>query len=51
MKILLLGANGQLGTDIQQVFTDRISDSFEFKAFTRNDLNVENAYAATAFVS
>ena len=42
MKILLLGANGQLGTDIQQVFTDRISDSFEFKAFTRNDLNVEN---------
>ena len=42
MKILLLGANGQLGTDIQQVFADRISDSFVLKAFTRNKLNVEN---------
>ena len=42
MMILLLGANGQLGTDIQQVFADRISDSFVLKAFTRNKLNVEN---------
>ena len=42
MKILLLGANGQLGTDIQNVIASSKSDSLELIAFTRNELDVCN---------
>ena len=42
MKILLLGANGQLGTDIQHVITSSDSDSLELIAFTRSKIDVEN---------
>jgi len=42
MKILLLGANGQLGTDIQHAMSSSTSDSLELISYTRNEIDIEN---------
>jgi len=40
MRVLLLGSNGQLGTDLQQVAADR--EDVELIPWTRDELNVED---------
>lgn len=42
-KVLLLGANGQLGNDIQKIF---INANVELVALTRKDFDVENSEVA-----
>lgn len=42
MRVLLLGANGQLGTDIQRVFSNDSEKDLHIIPFTRKDLDVEN---------
>lgn len=47
MKIVLLGANGQLGTDLCQIIS-ATNDKYELLALTRSDINVLEAENMTA---
>jgi len=51
MKVLLLGANGQLGTDIQRVFTSHSGNGLKLIPFTRKELDIENVDSISDILS